>query len=310
MRRMMLATTTLLLVGATEPPQERVVTGDGVIEARIGGQAARTRIDPAAPAMPLIDLALAERAGLKLTGSWGISIGYKVGGVSVMTRTQAVEVDLGNGPDKRRVGWAQRPFAPGVDVSVGPAALAEPIVRFQLRPSRLGETTTNFPAMHESGPLGMFGDFSATYARIDVGGAPMRVRFDPYHARTLASAGAAVRLANLHDGVVSGDAVPTEIFFGVERPVRTLTLRKPMALGPLTLATMGVRTGDMGNAASIREADAPVEVADPDEVVVTAKGKTRNMRHDTLSIGADQLDRCSSIVFDRRAGVIRLTCTG
>ncbi len=298
----------LVLVGAASPPQERVVDADSIVTGRIAGLPARIRIDPAAPAMPLIDQALAERAKLKLEGSWGISIGYAVGGTQVMTRTQAVQADLGDGVIKRRVGWAKRPFAPGVDVSVGPAALAEPIVRFQLHAARAGETTTTFKARHESAVFGLFGNFSATYAEIDVGGLPMRLRFDPYHARTLATAGAAVRIAALHDGSVSGPTVPTEIFFGIERPIRTMTLGKPLDLGALRITTLGVRTNDVGSAAAIRDADAPAAPVDPDEIVVTAKGKKRDPRRDTLSLGADQLQHCSSIVFDRTAEVIRLTC--
>lgn len=300
----------LLLVGAASPPQERVVSGDAVVAGRVAGAPARVRIDPAAPAMPMIDLALAERAKLKLEGKWGISIGYAVGGTSVMTRTQVVPVDLGDGPVERRVGWAKRPFAPGVDVSVGPAALAEPVVRFQLRAARPGETTTTFKARHESAAFGLFGNFSATYAEIKVGGAPMWLRFDPHHARSLATAGAAVRLAALHDGSVSGAAVPTEIFFGIERPVRTMTLGKPFALGPLRIASLGVRTTDLGNANAIRDADTPAPAVDPDEIVVTAKGKKRRPQRDILSLGADQLRHCSSIVFDRNAKLIHLTCAG
>lgn len=308
MRRMTMAAMAMLLVGAAQPAQERVIAADGLIEGRIAGQPARTRIDPAAPAMPLIDLALAERAKLKLTGGWGVGIGYRVGTTDVMTRTQVVEVDLGRGTDKRRVGWAKRPFAPGVDVSVGPAALPEPIVRFQLRAPRPGETTTIFPALHESGPFGLFGNFTATFARIDVGGAPMRLRFDPFHARTLATAGAAVRLAQANDGALSGESVPTEIFFGVERPVRDLTLKRPFRLGALAIARLGVRTGDFGSTGAIREGEAAETAPDPDEIVVVAKGKKRDTRRDTLSLGADQLRNCSSIVFDKKADVIRLTC--
>lgn len=300
----------LLLIGAASPPHERVVSGGDVAAGQVAGVPARVRIDPAAPAMPLIDLTLAERAKLKLEDKWGISIGYLVGGTSVMTRTQKVPVDLGDGPVERRVGWAKRPFAPGVDVSVGPAALAEPVVRFQLRAARPGETTTTFKARHESAAFGLFGNFSPTYAEIEVGGAPMRLRFDPRHPRSLATAGAAVRIAALHDGSVSGAAVLTEIFFGIERPVRTMTLGKPFALGPLRIASLGVRTNDIGNASVIRDADTPAPAPDPDEILVTAKGKKRDMRRDTLSLGADQLQHCSSIVFDRDAGLVHLTCAG
>lgn len=298
----------LAATGAKAPPRERAITGDGVIPVIVAGKQAHLRVDPAAPAMPLIDRGLAERAGLKMTGSWGIGIGYSIGGTGVMSRTQAVRINLGNGTVKRRVGWTSKPFAAVADGSVGPEAFAEPLVRFQLRPARPGERMASFAMTRDTALLGMFGNFSTTFGTIDVGGQPMRVRFDPYHSRTLATAGAAVRLAALYDGIVSGEAVPTEIFFGIERPVRTLTFRRPLTIGPLTIPVIGVRTNDNGNAASIREAGAMERASDPDEIVVTAKGRKRDLRHDVISLGADYLSRCSSIVFDKAAKQIRLSC--
>lgn len=297
-----------LLAAAGGNPGERIVSGEGLVGVRVNGQAAVLRIDPAAPAMPLINSKLAESARLKMTGSWGVSIGYSVGGTSVMSRTQVIPVDLGGGAAKRRVGWTSRPFAAVADGSVGPDAFPEPIVRFQLRAPIAGEKTISLPMERDTALLGMFGNFSATFGRIDVGGEPMRVRFDPNHARSLVTAGGGARLARLNDGAISGEAVPTEIFFGVERPVRTLTLRRPFQLGPLTIPTLGIRTADYGNVSGIRDAQAAEKPADPDEIVITAKGKKRDVRHDMLSLGADYLSRCSSIVFDRGGSAIRLTC--
>lgn len=298
----------VVLLAAAVPSAERVIEGDGLIDVTIDGVPTRLRVDPAAPGMPLIDLALAERAKLKLKGRWGVGIGYGVGGTMVMTRTQVVRIDLGDGPAKRRVGWARRPFTSAAPASVGPGGLPDPIVRFQLRPARPGETTVAFRSVTNTEVFGLL-SFAPTFAEIDVGGEPMRIRLDPHHARSLATAGAAVRLARLYDGVLSGESASTEIFFGIERPVRTLTLRKPFAIGRLAIPTLGVRTGDYGNAAGIRDADAPVKPADPDEVVVTAKGRKRDPRRDTISLGADYLSRCSSIVFDKPARQIRLTCS-
>ncbi len=294
-----------LLIAADRAPAERVVTGKGLVEVTVNGEKAVLRVDPAAPAMPLLDAGFAERSRFKTTGHWGVGIGYKVGGTSVMSRTQVVPVDLGAGRIKRRVGWTARPFAPAGDGSVGPEAFPEAIVRFQFRAPIAGETTTVLPMERATGPLGLFGNFSATFATIEVGGEPMHVRFDPYHARTLVTAGAGARLAAFHDGSVSGAAVSTEIFFGIERPVRTLSLARPLRIGTLSLSTLGLRTADFGNASGIREAGA---AADPDEIVVAAKGRKRDRRRDTLSLGADYLSRCSSIVFDRGRDVIRLTC--
>lgn len=171
------------VAGGRRASPERVVSGDGVIPAMIGGVKARIRIDPGATAMPLLIDGIAARAGLKPT-MFGVRYG---------------------------VGPIRIPGATGLE----------------------------------------------------------------------------------------------EIAFGVERPVRTLTLGAPLRLGALAVATLGVRTADIGNVSTIRDADEPTP--DPDEVVVTAKMK-RDPNRDRLALGRDQLDRCSSIVFDKPARQVRLAC--
>lgn len=316
MRRTITATMALLLVGATPPPearpaQERVVTGDGIIDVQLNGRPFRLRVDPAAPGMPLVSDAIAEQRGLKMGQKLGIGFGFSVGPITVMSKTQVVKITYDTPPEKQRVGWTQRPFATAADGSIGPAGLPEPVVRFALHPARPGERTITMKLEKLGFPVSLFGGgWVPSIGIIDVGGAPMRVRFDLYHPRTLATAGAAVRLAQAYDGALSGEARATEIFFGVERPVRDLTLKRPFLLGALSIDRLGVRTSDFGTTGAIRDGDAVEPAADPDEIVVTAKGKKRDTRRDTLSLGADQLRHCSSIVFDRNAGVIRLTCGG
>ncbi|MDB5697138.1 MAG: hypothetical protein JWN21_2681 [Sphingomonas bacterium] len=126
------------------------------------------------------------------------------------------------------------------------------------------------------------------------------VRFDPLTPRTITSAALGVALARAHRGTMSGESRPALIAFGVSRPVRTLTLAEPAAFGPLVLSRIAVRVGDGGAANTIREAD-----ADPDEVLAAAKGKPGRAG---LLIGRDLLGRCSSLVFDKPAKVVRLTC--
>lgn len=286
------------LVGAA-PPGERVVRGDGLVATRIEGADLQLRIDPAAPAMPLLESAHAELAGLK-PGPFGI--GYHVGPQVVHGRTAVGRIAIAGGaPFKRRIGWTTRAYAPGLDGMIGPGGLPDPVVRFVLRAGMPGERTVALPMLDQGG-LGA--GWGASYARIDVGGVPMRVAFDPYHPRTLASAGAAVRLAAAQGGSISGRAVATEIAFGIERPVRTLTLDRALMVGPIAVSVLGVRTADYGRATTIPDKD-----ADPDEtVMVVARGKRADPARDRLSIGADLLARCSSIVFDTPAHVIRLTC--
>ncbi len=288
----------LLAVGAARPPQERVVAPDGVVTGRIGDTPLRLRIDPGATAMPLVTTAIAERAGLR-AGMFGTL--YGVGPVRIAVRTAVARIDFGTGPVKRRISFAPKPYAMGFDGVVGPGGLAEPVVRFVLRAALPGERTVALPMIDQGG---LMAGWAERFARVEVGGETLRIRFDPHHPRTLATAAAGVRLAAAFGGTVSGGTAEEEIAFGIRRPVRALTLARPLMVGPLAIRALGVRTSDQGNAAGIAEAGAD---ADPNEVVVTAKGK-HDPDPDRLSIGADMLARCSSIVFDTPAKAIRLTC--
>lgn len=277
---------------------EIVVTGDGIVPVTLNGVPGRIRIDPAVPALPMFAAPFAERVGLN---PGPFAFGYMVGPQTVRGRTAVARIAVGEGgaERRRRIGWAERPYFNGADAVIGPGGLPDPVVRFVLRAPQSGERTVALPAVDEGG---LFGGWGHMFALIDVGGRPMRIRFDPHHPRTLATAGAGVRLAQAQDGRVSGEAAPIEIAFGISRPVRTLTLERPLAIGPLMLTSLGVRTTDFGDASAIRE-----EGGDPDEIVVTAE-RRRNTDRDRIALGADTLERCSSITFDRERGQIRLTC--
>ncbi len=280
-------------------PPERVVSGDGIVSVTLNGAAGRIRIDPAAPAIPIFTTPFA--AGQARLRSGPFAFGFMVGPQQVPGLTAIGRIAIGEGarPRKRRVGWTGRTYLEGADGVIGPGGVPEQIVRFVLRPSLPGERTVTLPLEDEGG---LFGGWGGSYALIDLGGRPLRIRFNPHEARTLATAGAAVRIANAQDGTMGGDTAPTHIAFGISRPVRTMRLGRPLAVGPLSITELGVRTGDFGNTSTIRE-----EGGDPDEVVVTGD-RRGNSRWDRLALGADQLRHCSSIVFDRRRREVRLTC--
>lgn len=82
---------------------------------------------------------------------------------------------------------------------------------------------------------------------------------------------------------------------------------EPLTIGAITLDGLMVRTADFGSAAGIPEGAQPDPDPDPDEIVVTGtkKMKKRELRQE---IGRDALDRCSSIVFDKRARTVTLSC--
>lgn len=289
----------LVSTAAAAQPRERVVSGDGIVTITVNGATGRIRIDPAAPALPILTLPFAMGQAHLRPGPFAFA--YLVGPQQVEGRSAVGRIVIGEGarPRKRRIGWTARSYVEGADGVIGPGGVPEPVVRFVLRDPLPGERTMSFPLEDEGG---LFGGWGGTYAPIDLDGAPLRVRFNPHEPRTLATAGAAVRIANAHDGRMGGETAPAHIAFGISRPVRTMRLGTPLMVGPLAISELGVRTADFGNAAGIRE-----EGGDPDEVIVTGD-RRRNRNRDRLSIGADQLRNCSSIVFDKRARQIRLTC--
>jgi len=297
--RVAIAAAALSLGGAADRPREElVVTGDGIVPAVVNGVPGRIRIDPAVPSIAMLGPEWAGRAGLRPSF---FAFGYLVGPQQVDGSSAVTRIAIGEGaePRRRRVGWTQLPYTANADGVIGPGGLPQDVIRFVLRPSLPGERTVALPLVDEGG---MFGGWGHMFARIEVGGRPLKIRFDPFHPRTLATAGAAARLAAANDGTIGGETESLEIGFGIARPVRTLRLRTPLAIGPLSLSTLGVRTADFGSTASIRE-----EGADPDEIVVTGN-RRRNTDRDRIGVGADALSRCSSIVFDKAEREIRLTC--
>ncbi|PTQ60710.1 hypothetical protein C8J45_11249 [Sphingomonas sp. PP-CE-3G-477] len=293
----------------------RDVPVGGMIAATIDGKPVTLRVDPAAPGLVFVTTAVAERLASK---GGALGLGYSVGGQGAMQATTVRPMTFGTNAVKRRIGfpsrkhetkgkaadprWVGRPYADVGDGTIGPASLPEPVVRILLNAPRAGERTVALP-MVDGG--GLLGKLSGTFAQITIGGQPIRVRFDPYHPRTTVTANAATLIAQAQRGTLAGLTAPVEIAFGIARPVRMMTLATPLLVGPLALSSLGVRTTDVGNAAAIPDADAPPP--DPDEIVVVAKGK-RDANRDRLTIGADLLDRCSAIVFDKPAKQIRLTC--
>jgi hypothetical protein len=287
---------TMVLVAAADTPRERVVTGDGIGPATVANVSGRIVIDPGAPSMPLLAPDFAKRIGLR-PGMFGMR--FMIGPVSIDGTSAVTSIDTGGGQRKRRVAWMTKPYAAEADGAIGPGGLAEDVVRFVLRPPLAGERTVALPMVDAGGLIGGWGGL---FAQIDVGGQPLKVRFDLRHRRTLATAGAGITIATALGGRTEGAPESAEIAFGVERPIRRLRLARPLMVGPLAIDRLFVRATDFGNASPIAD-----EQDDPDEVVVTANRK-RKPERDRLNLALDQLDRCSTIVFDKPARQIRLTC--
>ncbi len=286
---MLLAASSLLIGGAKPAAAPYIVRGDGVVPVIVGGVAGRMRISPWAPAAPTLNPDYAARIGLR-GGLFGFQVA--VGSVKVSGRTSVTRLEFGAAKFKRRVVWFEKPYAPNADGAVGPGGLPVDVLRFELRDAKPGERTIALPLVQQL--------FRPAVAQIMVGGRTISVLFDPQHVRTLATAGAGAALAVGLGGEFFGPAERAEVAFGIDRPVRAMRLTRPVQIGALSFDRLFVRVADSGSIAGIPDAD-----ADPEEIVVNA---SKSSRRDTLIVGRDQLARCSSIVFDKPAKQIRLTC--
>ena len=182
------------------------------------------------------------------------------------------------------------------DGGIGPGALPADRVRFVIGPAMTGERSLSFP-LADFGRAGM-----GVY--LTVGGEGILTRFSLNRDFSIATAAAGATIAASNGGRFDRDPSRMVIHLGVERPVRHMALATSLGVGPLSLTGLLVRTGDFGSAESIPEGE--VLESDPDEIVVVgAKNRKGEQR---LEIGRDYLDRCSSIVFDKRAKLVTLSC--
>jgi hypothetical protein len=285
------ASATLLLAADAPPPM--VVTGDFILAATVQATPARLRVDPGAPSMPVFNPDFAERAAFK-SGMFGTVAA--IGPIHVRGHSAVIRFDLGGGAEfKRRVTWFEARHT-DADGTIGPGGLPADVVRFDLRPPRPGEHAVTL-ALADYGWSGMG-------TLVTLGGETIKVRFSLDRDRSLATAGAGALLASEQDG--GFDAAPERMVvnLGVERPVRHMHLARPLQIGAIALTGLLVRTGDFGSAAAIPDANAPP--GDPDEIVVT--GQKKQKARLSVEIGRDYLDLCSSILFDKPARKLTLSC--
>ncbi len=262
-----------------------------LIDATINGQPVRLRVDPETSGYVILNPATVERIGLRrsMLGSR-----TQIGPVRLTGSSRVAEVSIGGVTGDRRVVWIDRPAVDGADGLIGPADMHYARVTFTLGPARAGETRFEIPMEFERS----FGLFHT----VTLGERAFRFQFSLMKPNSLATAGAGAQLATLHGGDWSGEALDQSIEFGVVRPVRAMTLRRPVELHGFAIAAFRVRTGDnRGNLDLPPDPD-----ADPDEVVVT--GESRQRAAFVVHVGLDRLSQCSSLVWDNGSRQLTLHC--
>lgn len=267
------------------------VGADQIVAGTIGGQPARYHLLADGSSTLILNPQAAQRLGMK--AGW-FGVGVMIGPVMVNGSSAVVRYAVAGQPIKRRIGWFDRPVTTGADGALGPSAVPQPIVTFQLRAPATGETTYSLP-LTDLGYRGLG-------TNLIVGGQTIFVQWDLTQPAATGTAAAGADLAASHGARFTGPAWQEPIRFGVKRPVRRLALATPLTIGPIAITQVVTRVSDYGDTSAIADAD-----ADQSEIVVAAKGRKSRAIH-SLRIGRDAMAGCSSISFDKSRSTITLSC--
>ncbi len=272
-------------VGAAKPAQgDVVVDASGAVTGTLNGQSARFQLSPNGSKVPVLNPDAAARIGLKR--GW-LNIVAVVGPVKIKGSTAVIRYTAPGTQTKHRIGWFDRPAAPGFDALLGPGAIAAPVVTFRLHAASAGETVHRLPLV-DAGYGGMG-------SAVMIGKTRLLLRWAFDKAETTGNAKAGEVIQAERGGQWSGNSRALPVAFGVNRPHRRFDLARPLAIGGFPLPALFLRT-----------TGTDTESTDPDEIVVTARKKTKGTG--VIVFGRDALSACSSLTFDKARKEIRISC--
>lgn len=294
--------------GGESAPHE--VTGDGRALITIDGQAVPARLGPGYPSFFYLPRARADalfgadavirKPGFSLF-SVGPATGARIGPVDIRGRARRVPLSFdGAPPEPAWVKWFETDVYPGAEALGGPYAVPAPVVRFTLRPAVGDEGEGTLPLAER-----MVWWLASVTVPID--GHDVHFAFAPQFPRTVASAAAGAAMGRAYGARFDGAALPVLISHEVRRPARPVMLLHPLVLGPLSLTHLLVRTHDYGAATNIDPSEADGAEEPKGDVVVSGK-RNRTKPSYVVYIGADLLDRCASITYDKIAMRVTLRC--
>lgn len=270
------------------------VSDDFVVPVTINGTVYRWEVSPEGNAARVLNAEIAKKLALKPSMIGGI---HMVGPVRLTAASDSARIDYGGILRKDRLFWFDRPASDISDGVVHPAMLPYSRVRFALAPKSANERESVIPL----DGVGLFG-VGGGGGKFDYGGAAINISFSLKRKDTLMTAPTAVLLATEQGGAFLEQQRQAIIRFGVERPVRLLRFARPLSLFERPVNAALVRVSDFGDASTI-PAETPV---DQDEIIVTAKAKKKPQY--SIILGRDFLKGCSSLTYDMKAKLIRLSC--
>lgn len=270
----------------------RAMAGEPV-EVVINEQPVRIIVAPDAVSAVSMNGDAAERLGFEPSM---FRFSYGIGSTQLLFNTDTVRYHMQGGSFRRRTAYSNRQIVGGADGVVGPGHFPQERVVLMLREETPEDRALTFPLERMGRSL--------TGTLIEVGGVPIHVAFSFDRAETLVTATGGRIIADDLGGYFSGEPREIPILYGVDRPVRALSVRQPLMLGELEVRNIAVRFSDHGNADGIDEA-APEE-GDPDEIVVTAN--TGDIPRQRMYVGMDTIGHCASITYDFDEEVLTLMC--
>lgn len=265
------------------------------VQMTINDQPVRVRMAPDAISVATLNADAAERLALKPSM---IGYIYVIGPQKIGFRTDNVRYGQGEVSFRSRTAFSARQVVAGADGVAGPETFPTARTIFILRDPQPGDRAITFPLDREMGR-------SQTSVRLDVGGRPVYAAFSLDRAESLVTATGGRWIADANGGRFDGDPREVPILYGVSRPVRSLTVERPLMLGELEIRNLAVRVADMGSARGI--AEGPATDQDPNEIVVSADAK-RKVPNQRLYIGMDTIGHCASITYDFAAATVTLMC--
>ena len=270
------------------------LSGDFIIPFVINGKAHRWEVAPEGIAMRILNADVAKALALKPSMIAGL---HMVGPVRLNAASGSAQIDYGGIIRKDRLFWFDRRASDISDGTIHPAMLPYSRVRFVLAPKSANERESVLPL----DGVDMFG-LGGSRGKFKYGDAEIPISFNLKRQESLMTAATGVLLAAQQGGAFSEQRRQAIIRFGVERPVRLLRFARPFSLFERPVTAALVRVSDYGDASNIPDGT----TADQNEIIVT--GKTKKKRSYSIILGRDFLKGCSSLTYDMKAKLIRLSC--
>lgn len=287
---------------ASEPPAQQELSAQPgeLVAATIEGAPVRLRIVSGGPDRLVLNADYITQSGIKpapFIGGANLNI---AGRRAFKGKNRPLDFTIAGLAHKGRAFWFfDAPAMPG-DGTIGPWALPQSRVTLEFG------TTDAGSQRHDFSLFGGINSSSFTGYKEESFGMAVGFDLDDPSPHPIASAAAGAAIARAYGGTLSGATWDVEILLGVKRPVRLMTLQRPLVIGPLSIRQIAVRVRDRIDAAG-RGDPIPDDSEDPSEIVVSAKKKGPSPAF-TLSIPRATLAGCSRLTFDKAATRIELWC--